>query len=174
MPRVRAVRSVDLAVTDMARARDFYTNVWNLAEVEEADGVVYLRATGAYHHVLSLRTGPRAALIRVVLDAADQPTTKELFVQVGGHGALTDGAPRPLHRPGDGYGFGFKDPEGRNFAVVCDVADHPAARVRADRPAKLSHVNLNCGDNDNSFAFTVPNVPVSMPDWIIRRKPRSN
>jgi len=151
--RVRAVRSVDLTVTDLARARAFYTGVWNLEEVGDADGVVHLRATGRFHYVLSLRTGPRTALVRIVLDAADRASTDQLFDQVRSLGATNDGPPRALHRPGGGYGFGFKDAEGRNFAVVCDVADHAEGPARPDRPTKLSHVNLNCGDNAASFAF---------------------
>ncbi len=151
--RVQAVRSVDVAVTDLAAARDFYTKVWNLDEVCDAKGIICLRASGAFHHVLSLRAGARCALIRVVLDAADRTSTDRLYEHVSRHGHPTDGAPRPLARPGGGYGFGFKDPEGRNFAVMCEVADHPDAASRPDRPTKLSHVNLNCRDNDATFAF---------------------
>ena len=151
--RVQAVRSVDLVVTDLATAHEFYTRVWNLDEVCRADGVIFLRATGTCHHVLSLRAGARAALVRIVLDAADRATTDRLYEEVRRRGQPTDGPPRALTRPGGGYGFGFQDPEGRNFAVVCEIADHAGAPSRPDRPTKLSHVNLNCRDNDATFAF---------------------
>ena len=124
-----AVRSVDLAVPDLEAARAFFTDVWHLQEVASAGGIVYLRATGPCFHVLSLRAAPaaEAGLVRVVMQADDRNAVDSLFEQVTRAGTATDGAPRPLHSPGGGYGFGFQDPEGRNLAVVCDVADHADA-----------------------------------------------
>jgi catechol 2,3-dioxygenase-like lactoylglutathione lyase family enzyme len=151
--RVSAVRSVDIGVTDLETARLFYTAVWNLDPVADAEGVIYLRATGPYHHVLSLRRAPRAGLIRIVLGADDRAATDALYEQVSSVGQTTSGPPKPLARPGGGYGFGFKDPEGRNFAVVSEVADHADAENCADRPRKISHVNLNCAINDATFKF---------------------
>jgi catechol-2,3-dioxygenase len=152
---VTAVRSVDLAVPDLALARSFFTDVWNLQEVAAADGIVYFRATGRCFHVLSLRAAPanEAGLIRIALQAEDRRAVDMLFDQVAACGTATDGPPRRLHGPGGGYGFGFKDPEGRNYAIGCDFADHADSRPQADRPTKLSHVNLNCRDNDATFGF---------------------
>ena len=59
---------------------------------------------------------------------------------------------RPCASRNGGYGFGFRDPEGRNIAVVCGVHDHHDDADKPDRPRRLSHLNLNCGDNDASFA----------------------
>jgi catechol 2,3-dioxygenase-like lactoylglutathione lyase family enzyme len=152
---VTAVRSVDLAVQDLDAARAFFTDVWNLQEVAAADGIVYLRATGPCFHALSLRSASAtdAGLVRVVMQAHDRRAIDSLFEQVTRFGTETDGAPRLLHTPGGGYGFGFKDPEKRNLAVICDPSDHPDASPRPDRPNKLSHVNLNCRDNDATFGF---------------------
>ncbi len=151
---VTAVRSVDLAVPDLAAARAFFTGVWHLQEVASSDGIVYLRATGPCFHALSLRAAPaaEAGLVRIVMQADDRRAVDALFEKVTRAGSATDGAPRPLKTPG-GYGFGFQDPEGRNLAVVCDVADHADAAPQADRPTKLSHVNLNCRDNAATFEF---------------------
>lgn len=152
---VTALRSVDLAVQDLAAARSFFIDVWHLEEVASDGGIVYLRATGPCFHALSLRSAPaeQAGLVRVAMQADDRRAVDALFEQVARTGMATDGAPRVLHTPGGGYGFGFKDPEGRNLAVVCGVADHAAGAPQADRPAKLSHVNLNCRDNDTTFGF---------------------
>lgn len=149
---VRAVRAVELGVTDLATATRFFTDVWNLAAVATAADTVDLRGTAAFRHILRLRRAPCAGLIRIVLDAADRATTDALYEQVRGAGAPVDGPPRLLSRSG-GYGFGAQDPEGRGYAVVCDVDDHAAAADAADRPRKISHVNLNCADNDATFAF---------------------
>ena len=152
---VTAVRSVDLAVQDLKSARSFFSDVWHLEEVAEANGVVYFRAAGRFFHVLSLRPASTggAGLVRIVMQADGQLAVDIIFEQVGRLGALTDGPPRQLLGPGAGYGFGFKDVEGRNFAVVCNVTDHHDLRPQADRPVKLSHVNLNCRDNDATFEF---------------------
>ena len=151
--RVAALRSVHLAVTDLAAAERFYSDVWHLEQIAVDDNAIWMRATGAFHHVVSVRRGPRGAIVRVVLDTSDRATVDRLYEQVRASGQPTGGAPRAIAWPGGGYGFGFKDPEGRNFAVVCEVADHPDSADKPDRPRKLSHVNLNCGDNDASFRF---------------------
>jgi catechol 2,3-dioxygenase len=149
---VRALRSVEIGVTQIEAALDFYTRVWGLSAVAEANGVHYLRASGADHHVLSLRRLPQVGLVRVTFDAADRAAVDALHRQAVGAGATAIEPPRALRQAGGGYGFGCKDPEGRNLAVVCEVADH-AAVADPDRPRKLSHVNLNAGANDASFAF---------------------
>ncbi len=148
-----AVRSVDLAVRDLEAARAFFIDVWNLEPVTQARGVVYLRATGPFFHVLSLRAAAELAIVRIVLEASDRATTDRIYQQVRRDGAPTDGTPRPLFGPGEGYGFGFKDPEGRNFAVVCEAAGHADRGATPDRPTKISHVNLNCRHNDATFGF---------------------
>jgi len=151
--RVQSLRSIHLATTDLARAKAFFTEVWRLEAVsEEADGL-QLRGTARYHDILSLKVAPRAAVIRVVLDGGDRAGVDGLYDQVRKAGQPTDAPPRALTWPGGGYGFGCKDPEGRNFAVVCDIADHGSGPDRPDRPRRLSHVNLNCADNERTFAF---------------------
>jgi catechol 2,3-dioxygenase-like lactoylglutathione lyase family enzyme len=97
--------------------------------------------------------GPQCALVRIVLQAADRAAVDRLHEQVSREGSATDGAPRALKTPGGGYGFGFKDPEGRNYAVTCDTARHASDLNSPDRPTKLSHVNLNCRDCDATFNF---------------------
>jgi catechol 2,3-dioxygenase-like lactoylglutathione lyase family enzyme len=155
---VTAVRSVDLAVNDLDAAQDFFTRVWGLERAAIQDEIVYLRAGGPHFHVLSLRRAAATALVRIVLQAPDRATTDRLHDQIGRSGLSTDGAPRRLAGAGGGYGFGFQDPERRNFAIVCEVADHVAratdgSAAAPDRPTRLSHVNLNCRDNDASFRF---------------------
>jgi catechol-2,3-dioxygenase len=76
-----------------------------------------------------------------------------LSARIQQQGCATDGPPRALATPGGGYGFGFRNPEGRGFAIVCDVADRDNWEPVADRPRRLSHVNLNSHDNDASSQF---------------------
>ena len=150
--QVRALRSVDLGFSDLDKALRFFTEVWHLTAVSENAGVHYLRGTGAFHHVLTLRRAPKPALFRMVLDAADVATVDALHAQVVAHGLKTIDPPARLRQPHGDYGFGFKDPEGRNIAIVCGVKDHADTADKRDRPRKLSHVNINAGDSEATFA----------------------
>lgn len=152
---IKAVRAVDLAVGDLEAARAFFTQVWNLQIVAEEGGIVYLRAADPDFAALTLRASgsDQSALLRVVLQAQDRAAVDKVYERVCAEGRATDGAPRTLATPGGGYGFGCKDPEGRNFAVISDTAVHADTLTSRDVPTKLSHVNLNCRDNDASFGF---------------------
>lgn len=152
---IRGVRSVEIELADPERAAAFYAEVWNLEPVATADGARRFRGTGAHHHILAIHQAAGApAIRRVVLDGVDRQAVEALYRNVGrGPGPVEP--PRALEWPGGGYGFGFKDPEGRNFAVVCEVADHVPLPVAADRPTKVSHVNFNAADIEATTRFFV-------------------
>jgi len=162
--RVRALRSIEIGVTNLVVAQDFYTRVWGLTPVEEANGVHYLRGTGRFRHILSLRRLAQAALVRIVFDAGDPGAVDALHAQLIAHGVAASEAPRPLNSPGGGYGFGFKDLEQRNLAIVCDVEDHARALDDPDRPTKLSHVNLNSASNDATSQLLIQALGFSLSD----------
>lgn len=150
---VRALRSVELGVAELAPMLRFVTEVWNLTPAGDGNGVYYLRGTGGFHHIVTLRHRAQPALIRMVFDAADRAAVDALHAQVAAHGIETIDPPATLRQPHGDYGFGFKDPEGRNVAIVCGVQDHADSADKRDRPRKLSHVNLNTGDSEATFAF---------------------
>lgn len=149
--KVRALRSVEIGLADPRAALRFFTAVWNLTYLNETAGVHYLRATGAFHHVLAIRRAAAPCMHRMVFDAADRATVDALHRQVAAHGLKTVEAPAPLRQPHGAYGFGFKDAEGRNTAIVCGVTDHKDTADAPDRPRKLSHVNINAGDSEATF-----------------------
>jgi catechol 2,3-dioxygenase-like lactoylglutathione lyase family enzyme len=150
--KVRALRSIDLGFPDVSPMLRFFTEVWNLAHVGDINGEHHLRGTRGFHNILGLRRTPKTALIRITFDAADRTTVDALHQQVVAHGLKTIDPPTPLRQPFGDYGFGFKDPEGRNLAVVCGVNDHVDTADQRDRPRKLSHVNLNTGDSEATLA----------------------
>jgi catechol 2,3-dioxygenase len=150
---VTALRSIEIGTTHIDVALKFYTEVWQLESAAEAKGTHYLRGTGPYHYILALRPTDKTGVVRVVFDARDRASVDALFGQAKQNGALKLDPPAALKTPGGGYGFGCQDPEGRNYAVVCEVADHADGSDKPDRPRKLSHINLNTRDNDVSFAF---------------------
>jgi catechol 2,3-dioxygenase len=149
---IRGVRSVDFAVTNLDEASGFYESVWNLEGVERRNDSRYFRGTAAYHHVLGLHGGLTPAIVRIVFDVADRQGVDALHRAVAAAGCKPT-TPAKLTRPGGGYGFGCKDPDGRNLGFVCAVADHTGTTDRPDRPRKIAHVNLNALDFDNSVAF---------------------
>jgi catechol 2,3-dioxygenase len=150
--RVRALRSIDLGFADADKAARFFTDVWNLQAVGSGNGAHYFRGSGAFHHILTIRPMAHPALIRMVFDAADRAAVDAIHAQAVAQGLKTIDAPGALRQPHGDYGFGFKDPEGRNIAVVCGVHDHADSADQADRPRKLSHINLNNGDPEATFA----------------------
>jgi catechol 2,3-dioxygenase len=162
--KVSDVRAVDLGVSDVAGAVRFFTAVWHLEVTAEQDGVTYLRGTGRYRYILSLRKTPRAEVVRVVLGVPSRAAVEAMHARVKGRGGVEVQTPKALAWPGGGYGFGCKDPEGRNFAVVGGVEDYAEASPRPDRPSKISHVNLNANAYDASLAFVRDALGFRMTD----------
>jgi len=147
---VRGVRSVDLVATNFAEAGRFYETIWGLRPVTSREGTRLYRGTGPYHHILGLYRGPQPAIIRIVFDVADRQGIHALHRAVAATGCPLV-APAPL--ADGGYGFGCKDPDGRNLAFVCAGADHADTQDEPDRPRKIAHVNLNARDFDASLRF---------------------
>ena len=166
---IRGVRSVELVSSNLAEAARFYADVWQLAPAETRNNAQYFRGTGSYHHVLGLHLGNQPAVIRVVFGLADRQAITVLHRAMSGVGSKST-APAELSTPGRGYGFGCKDPDGRNLVFVCDCADHAD---NADRPRKIAHVNLNARSFDASLAFFTQIlgfrlVDENAPLWFLR------
>ncbi|HUD87772.1 MAG TPA: VOC family protein [Xanthobacteraceae bacterium] len=149
---VRGVRSVELVATNIDEAARFYETVWNLRCVETRNDARYFRGTGAYHHILALHRGAQPAVVRIVFDVADRRGVDALHRAIIAAGCAAS-TPAPLAVAGGGYGFGCKDPDGRNLAFVCAAADHADAADQPDRPRRIVHVNLNARDYDASIGF---------------------
>jgi catechol 2,3-dioxygenase len=162
--KVRGVRSIELEMCDVQYAARFFSDVWNLAEAAKADGSVYLRGTGRYHHILALHAAQASTAVRrVVFDARDRRSVDALYQQISAH-VQQCAAPGNFSSPGSGYGFDFVDPEGRRLAIVCDVGDHADLADVKDRPRKIAHVNLNAVDVRRTNAFLIDNLGFSLID----------
>lgn len=148
-----ALRSVEFDVSDIGRAVRFFTEIWGLRVAADGNDAIYLRGTEKYHHILVLREG-KPTIRRIVFDAADRESVDRLQAAVRKAGVGGVEAPRTISQPGGGYGFGFVDAEGRNLAIVTEVADHDGPNdPEPDRPMRLAHVNINCADPRASFRF---------------------
>lgn len=153
MTRVSAVRSFEVGVTDLAQSKAFYCDVWGLAAVHEDGDSCYLRATGPEHHALVLHRRPSLGLVAVNLAASDRAAVDALYGRVKDAGGSPLAAPAPYGGPGGGYGFAFRDREGRELRLLSDVKRHADAADVHDRPRKLSHVVLNSVNADAATAF---------------------
>jgi catechol 2,3-dioxygenase-like lactoylglutathione lyase family enzyme len=150
---VRGVRSVELVVSNVDEAKKFYGAIWGLQPVVAHQNTRAYRGTGRYHHILGLHSGAKPAVIRITFDVADRRSVDALNDSVSAAGCRFVGEPAQVSSPGGGYGFGCKDPEGRNLAFVCECADHADTNDEPDRPRKITHVNLNTGDFERSYRF---------------------
>src|SRR5258708_38131093 len=135
---VRGVRSIEIEMSDPDRAAEFYVKAWHLQEIDPDGGVRYLRGTGVYHHILSIRKANDApSLRRITFDAADRGMVDQLHLGVSAASTACE-MPHEIDTPGGGYGFGFTDPGGLNLAVVCSDADDRAVCDVATRHRKTS------------------------------------
>lgn len=164
-PWIGGLRSVALKVPDLARAEDFYTHIWHLAVVARTPNALYLRGTGADHHLLALHQGGANAEIvhatfrarsREALDAIAQAA-----VQAGGsvHAPIA-----PITEPGGGTGLTVRDPDGRLLQVVFGDTQHTDAHETPDRPIRLAHAVLNSHDVEATQRFFAQALGFTLAD----------
>lgn len=162
--RVNGVSSVEFAVRDVGAAAAFYTDVWGLREVEGDAGMRCFRGTGPDHHIVALRQDAAPRLARVNLSAPDEGAVDGLHARLNDAGLAGLTRPAALDRPGGGYGFDFRDREGRSFTVAAGIATHDDTADVADRPRKISHCVLNAADEDGSVAFFLDHLGFKLSD----------
>jgi catechol 2,3-dioxygenase-like lactoylglutathione lyase family enzyme len=150
---VNGVRSIDLGVSDLDRTAKFYQEIWGLRPVAERAGSIYLRGTGPNHHIVALHARPKGELLRIDLTAADKATVDALHAQVAAAGGKEIEKPATITEPGGGYGFAFRDPEGRTIRVLADAKMHSDTKDDPDRPRKISHIVLNSVAPADTTAF---------------------
>lgn len=153
-PWIQALRSVALELPDLAKAEDFYTRVWKLSVVAREPGALYLRGTGADHHLLAIHQGGvRPQIRQVTLRARSREALAAIeraAVQAGGS-ILSRIA--PLVDPAGGTGLTVRDPHGRLIQVVFGDSLHNDTDSSPDSPIRLAHAVLNASDVPGSQAF---------------------
>lgn len=153
-PTIAALRSVALYVPDLAKAEAFYTDVWKLTVIAREEGAIYLRGTGADHHLLSLHQGGDKAQIRHVTFRAHSEAALDKIardaINAGGSIAQPLGA---LSDPAGGKGLTVRDQDGRLIQLVFGDKRHSDAGESKDHPMRLAHVVLNAHDIPKSQKF---------------------
>lgn len=162
---VSGLRSVALNVPALALAEDFYTRVWRLNVVAREANALYLRATGADHHVLALHLQPGPAQLRqVTLRARSLQALEIVAVTAPAAGGRVVQPAAPLLTPGGGTGLTIADPDGRLFQLVFGDARHTDGSVHPDAPVRLAHVVLNSHDVEATRAFMESVLDFSLAD----------
>ena len=153
-PWISALRSVAFDVPDLAAAEAFYTGTWRLDVAGRAPGAIWLRGSGADHHLLALHERAGTPRLRQVTLRARTAEALESIAQsalsVGGvverRGATPD--------PAGGKSLVIRDGDGRRFEIVHgDVRRTPDEPAPADQPVRLAHAVLNSHDVAATQAF---------------------
>lgn len=150
---VIAIRSVELGVTDLARAEEFYQDVWGLRVADRQDGIVYLRATGTDHHVLALRLHSTAEILSVSFRVNNAAVLEQIAARTEAEGGIVIAPTARNAEPDGGWVMKIATPEGYvlrfHYGDVLHAHSEPGEFV----PCRLSHVNLNCRDVDATSRF---------------------
>ncbi len=149
---VTALRSVEIVTPQLAGSVDFYTLVWGLDFAAEADGTVYLAATGSDFHVLELTPGERTALRKVSFRVRSREDLQTLLARVREAGCEIISPLAPSSAPSGGESFVVREPQGCVMEFVHGDRTK-TARIVADRPERLAHVNINSADIEQLSAF---------------------
>jgi catechol-2,3-dioxygenase len=147
---IEKLKSVTLVVKDVAESTEFYTKIWGLHEVHRTQTTAQLRASGPEHHVLELLQGQEVGLHCITWGAASQDAVLQLFERLKLMNVVIHLEPHQLPQEGGGFGFAFKDPEGRIHQVVASSQTHAPLHIDSlvDHvcPTQLSHVVVNTLD----------------------------
>jgi catechol 2,3-dioxygenase len=150
---VIALRSVDLDTPDLTRSEEFYVEVWGLESVERAADRVYLRASGADHHVLVLHAAAKTALRSVTFRCNEARDLETIAQAARAYGCTILREAAPSGEPGGGVLMALREPQGGTLRFVHGDAVRADGREVADRPLRLAHVNVNSVDPDAGAAF---------------------
>ncbi len=154
-PWIAALRSVALTVPDLTPAERFYTEVWRLRVAHREPGVLYLRGSGADHHLLVLHEAPGLPLIRNVSLRARSLAALHAVAQAGvAAGGVIERAMGPNSGPAGGVSLLLRDPHGRRFEVLFgDQQTAPEDPAPPDVPIRLAHAVLNTHNVPQAQAF---------------------
>lgn len=163
--RPHSLRSVQLRVPTLTESGTFYSEAWGLRVVEQDHDDIWLRGTGAHHHVLQLTSAERNGLGRISFALRTRAEVDEAGRRLLARGITVLAEPQALDQAGGGYGVSFVDPEGRVIELVADMeAVAPLDRDRAV-PVGVTHVVLNTVDIDRAVTFYTDVLGMRVSDW---------
>ena len=150
---VASLRSVEIGLPDVAAAEKFYTETWGLSVAARRGSSVYLRGSGADHHLLSLHESRQSEVQAVTLRAASADALGRIAEQVSKHGGAVLAGPAPVDEPGGGECVLVRDPQGRILRFVWGDERHADTEGDKDKPIRLAHAVLNSHDVAAALPF---------------------
>ncbi len=162
---LKALRHVSLRCTSIDDARRFYTEGWGLFVVHDDGGRLSLRGTGPEHHIVDFVAADSPGLRHVAFALGSKRDVESAAERVRSLGIELDSEPHQLADPGGGFGFGFRDPEGRLIVLSAFVEAVAPLETDQARPFNLSHVVLNTVDLDAAVDFWTDVVGLRVSDY---------
>jgi predicted enzyme related to lactoylglutathione lyase len=143
---IQALRSVDIGLADVPAAEKFFTETWKLRVADRVGEVVYLRGSGADHHLLALHPRDRSELLSVTLRASSPQALDVLARDAVAHGGSVLSPCQPVAEPGGGEAIVLRDPQGRILRIIAGDSQHSDIDGHRDQPIRLAHAVLNSHD----------------------------
>jgi catechol 2,3-dioxygenase-like lactoylglutathione lyase family enzyme len=166
--RIKRISHVAIAVRDLERQADFYTNMCGLQPVERASHRLYLRASGSHHHVFELLKG-HGGLDHVSFQIDDDEDIQRCADVLGAQGIRITLGPEKEVEPGVGRLLRFLDPEGNNIELVSSVEElRSSYETRAVKPLSLNHAILYAGDLSKQQSFYESVLGMRVTDTVPR------
>ncbi len=154
-PWIQGLRSVSLTVPDLAAAEAFYTQTWQLSVASREAGVLYLRGSGADHHLLALHAAPGTPSIRqITLRARSRMALDLVAARAVAAGGVVERGVEPAADPAMGESLFIRDGDGRRIEIVFgDQRRAPDEPAPPDQPVRLAHAVLNSHAVEHTRAF---------------------
>jgi len=163
--KVSRVRGIALGAPNASAAESFFTDGWGLETVHKDKGAVYLRASSAEHHILSLHDRKTRGIAYINLAAQDEASLRALYDKLTSDGVDIVEPLAPLETPGGGIGFAVTDPDNRLLRISASVDRYPDAPDRPDKPRKVSHVVCNTPQLEACLSFYETALGFRVSDW---------
>lgn len=144
------LRSIELTLPNAAAARDFFLNIWGLADAGIIGVTSYLRGSGSFPYLVSLTESEASKVCSTtfVVDDADLARLRDSAAAEGL--TVEDTVCRDI---GGGRGILVQLPEGEVFRFLVDAAEVEPITGR-DLPVKLTHVVMNAADAEATATVT--------------------
>ena len=140
---INTLRSVEMGLPDVAAAEKFYTDTWHLTVAARAGESVYLRGTGADHHLIALHPSSKPELLSVTFRSPSAQALDELANKAVAAGGSILAKRAPVTEPGGGEAVVLRDPQGRILRFVHGDARNTDTQDIKDRPIRLAHAVMN-------------------------------
>jgi 2,3-dihydroxy-p-cumate/2,3-dihydroxybenzoate 3,4-dioxygenase len=145
------LRSVELELTDVARAAEFLEGPWGLLPAGSAGKTRFFRGTGDHPYILSLTQAAAPAVAAVTFSGTSE--------EVGKLGKAT----ASYDVPGGGRGLEVLGPENQRYRFIVE-SNVPEKLKDEDKPIQLTHAVINSTDVEASERFAVEQLGFKVSD----------